>query len=558
VIGVVLHATERRAVEELFELFKTPWEPYRAGRSYDVVLAATSEVPDGDAPLIVIYGSGPTDADRRLGISTGEGREGGTVRDEELEVPVYGRLLTFPAGDRGTPCLTTDWGAAGLTIADPEHTVIRVGYDLFAEAGRLLTAGQPPELAHVPTLDLHVELLRRWIVEAGVALLELPPVPAGHRFAVCLTHDIDFVGIRRHRFDHTMWGFLYRATVGALRRFRRGRLSLGLLLRSWKAAASLPFVYVGLAKDFWEPFGWYLRVEQGLPATYFLIPFPGRVGEHVEVQHASRRAAAYDLAELSSATAALQAAGCELGVHGIDAWHSADRGREELARIAAVTGESRIGIRVHWLLRGDDTVRALEDAGFAYDSTVGYNETVGFRGGTTQVFRPSGADVLLELPLHIQDGALFYGERLDLTEEQAWQRCGAIVDHARSSGGVVTLLWHDRSHGPERFWGDFYARLVGALRADECWFGSGAQVVEWFRKRRAARFEEVQLADGSATTTVRYDGETIEPPLTLRLHRPAAGGGAADAAWNGASGEEAQRLLQGLRRAAPAAAEPSA
>jgi hypothetical protein len=121
----------------------------------------------------------------------------------------------------------------------------------------------------------------------------------------------------------------------------------------------------------------------------------------------------------------------------------------------------------------------------------------------------------------------------------------------------VTLLWHDRSHGPERFWGDFYARLVGDLRADECWFGSGAQVVDWFHKRREVRFEEVQLADGSATT-VRYDGEAIEPPLTLRLHRPAAGGDAVDAAWNGASEEEAQRLLQGLRRAAPTAAEPGA
>jgi len=43
--------------------------------------------------------------------------------------------------------------------------------------------------------------------------------------------------------------------------------------------------------------------------------------------------------------------GCELGVHGIDAWHSVEKGRDELARIAAVTGESRIGIRIHWLLR---------------------------------------------------------------------------------------------------------------------------------------------------------------------------------------------------------------
>ena len=72
---------------------------------------------------------------------------------------------------------------------------------------------------------------------------------------------------------------------------------------------------------------------------------------------------------------------------------------------AEVTGESSIGVRIHWLLRDENTFPALEEAGFAYDSTVGYNETIGYRSGTTQVFRPAGVRSLLELPLHDQDGA---------------------------------------------------------------------------------------------------------------------------------------------------------
>jgi len=51
------------------------------------------------------------------------------------------------------------------------------------------------------------------------------------------------------------------------------------------------------------------------------------------------------------------------------------------------------------------------------------------------------------------------------------------------------LVWHDRSHGPERFWGDFYRRLLRTLRELDGWFGTSGQVVGWFRKRRQIRFE---------------------------------------------------------------------
>ena len=69
------------------------------------------------------------------------------------------------------------------------------------------------------------------------------------RFVVCLTHDIDFVGIRHHMFDHTMWGFLYRSTVGAVRNLcRRQDVGPRVCCEIWRAAASLPFVYLGWAQ----------------------------------------------------------------------------------------------------------------------------------------------------------------------------------------------------------------------------------------------------------------------------------------------------------------------
>jgi hypothetical protein len=314
-------------------------------------------------------------------------------------------------------------------------------------------------------------------------------------------------------------------------------------------------VYAGWAKDFWEPFEWYLDVETGLPATYFLIPFKRRSGEKVPGKEASRRAATYDVSDLPHWTTSLLKKGCELGVHGIDSWHSADKGREELTRIAAVTGDSAIGTRIHWLLRDANTPAVLERAGFAYDSTFGYNETVGYRAGTGQVFRPLGAKTLLEIPLHIQDGALFYPQRLDLSEPEAQARCQVLIDNAAKFGGVLTLLWHDRSHAPERYWGDFYFRLLRTLKATDCWFATAGQVVDWFRKRREVRFELVETEDGSACACPCYDGEQIVPPLNIRLHRPSRevndsvmsslpASDFVDIPWNGVSRDEIGQLLQ--------------
>lgn len=522
---------------EFFELFKTPWEIYVPGRVYDVVIAGACEVPQVDTRLLIVYGPEPGENDASIGVRIGQQQRRGVIRSDEIELPVYTAFSTLAAPDAGRPCAAAAAGPAGVLVKQGDATVIRLGYDFFAEIAWLLSTGQPPEFAHIPTIELHIELLRRWILAAGVPLLEIPPCPAGHHFAVCLTHDIDFVGIRRHFCDHSMWGFVYRATIGSLRALVKGRLSFSGLIRNWLATASLPLVYAGWKKDFWEPFEWYLDVEKDIPATYFIIPFKRRPGEHVTGSGAARRATAYDITDIPEWAATLRERGYEIGVHGLDAWHDPVKGRDEKTRIDTVTGAPETGIRMHWLLQDANTPGKLEAAGYAYDATAGYNETIGYRAGTSQVYRPAGAKTLLELPLHIQDGALFYPQRLNLSEPEAEGRCGSLIANARRFGGVLTLLWHDRSHGPERFWGGFYVALLGRLRSSGVWFGTAGQVVDWFRKRRAVRFVRVE-AGGRTQVRIQYEGGEIQPPLRIRSHsqQPQVhneGPAFSDIAWDG-------------------------
>jgi hypothetical protein len=198
-------------------------------------------------------------------------------------------------------------------------------------------------------------------------------------------------------------------------------------------------------------------------------------------------------------------------------------------RIAAITGATSVGIRMHWLLSDATTASTLENAGYSYDTTAGYNETLGYRNGTTQAFRPFSTRTLLELPLHIQDGALFYPHNLDLSEAEAARQCRQLIDHVQSSGGVLTVLWHDRSHAPERFWGDFYITFVQTLRSSNAWFATASQAVDWFRARRRVHFARLDEGGGSRVR-VWCEGQPIDPPLILRHHEVA---GAEDAAWDG-------------------------
>jgi hypothetical protein len=535
VIGVLCKPGQAAAVEELFELFKTPWEFYAPGRVYAVVVTTADDVPQVEARLVVVYGAETKSTDVRLQTAPGSRLAGQCVEYRGTRLPIYGEVLSF-AG-RGTPILFlgSPAAAAAVSVDEGGQTTIRVGYDVFEELRALTSAGQPVEHAAVPTLDLHIAMLRAWIVDARVPLLEIPPAPARGGFFACLTHDIDFVGIRRHRLDHTMWGFLYRSTVVAVLNVLRGRLSVVRLFKTWRAVASLPFVYLGWAKDFWAPFEWYLEVECDLPATYYLIPFKQRAGDRVAGRHAARRATAYDVtdADLQKWVAVLLESGCEVGVHGIDAWHSVEKGREELARVAAATHQSQVGIRMHWLLRDASTAAVLEQAGYAYDATSGYNDTIGYRAGTTQVFRPLEVKALLELPLHVQDGALFYPQRLDLSEAQAETRCDQLIEGAQLRHGVLTILWHDRSHGPERFWGDFYVGLVQRLKAAGAVFATAGQVVAWFRHRRDVRFDTIQHADGTRVRLQQAGDAAIQPPLRIVLHNAAGAPGETEISWDG-------------------------
>ncbi len=502
-------------------MFKTPWVFWEPGRPCDVlVVTSTAALPESlTVRLVIAFGAIEMREDASLGLSPRSRTDDGVLEVGDLQLPLYTGALTL-AGDATILGRSASNGAALIAeCATGSARTIRCGYNLFSEVEFLLSAGQPPERAGTPTLDLHIALMRRWIVEAGIPLWEIPPAPAGHQFLACLTHDVDFLGIRRHRLDRTLAGFLLRASVGGLRGFIRGRRSLGQLLRNWAALLSLPLVYAGVLPDFWLPFDRYINAEGGFHSTFFLIPFRDRPGRGLDGPSDPRRSVKYGAKETRPWLSKLRSLNFEVGVHGIDAWDDLAAATNELGEVAKLTGEAELGVRMHWLYFNPSSFSTLDRAGFVYDASIGYNDAVGFRAGTTQVFRPLLAERLLELPLHIQDTALLFPGRMGCTEQEALDLCTPILDWTQRLGGVITLSWHERSLVPERQWDGVYRRLLAQLRQRGAYVGSAREVVSWFTARRSVDLQGAEIqADCLQALADRGSEAVASPVLILRSH----------------------------------------
>ncbi|QYZ79893.1 hypothetical protein E2N92_10890 [Methanofollis formosanus] len=343
--------------------------------------------------------------------------------------------------------------------------------DYFAEIARILNEGLPH--CHEPVVEILIDELRQ-VLKEHTLLVEIPPVPWGYSYIVALTHDVDITSVRERR-----WVSVGYAVYQCLRK--------GMV----KDATCILGAKCGIGEDPWRCFEEWMRLEEdfGVRSTWFFLPEKGMAGEGAP----AIRAGYYDLDPALIKT--LTDGGWEVGVHGLDNWWDAGAAQDELRRVSDLTG-AEVGTRVHWLLFDAGSWKKLDEAGYAYDSTFGYNDDVGFRAGTMQPYRPRGCERLLEVPLIIQDGGLFGGKTwnssddggrgacLRLSEEEAMERCDEVLAYAKQYGGVVTLLWHQVSMAAPKKWGEFYRVLVERAIADEVWVASVEDVTRWFERRR--------------------------------------------------------------------------
>jgi peptidoglycan/xylan/chitin deacetylase (PgdA/CDA1 family) len=280
----------------------------------------------------------------------------------------------------------------------------------------------------------HATMLMAWFenyLRRGNAVEALPkppsPVPGIEHIVIC-SHDIDFY---------------YTNTFSALFRLLKNLVISFRLYRSWEY--------------FSDNYRMILELLGGRRVGDYLPALLSALRQHdtqstlfVVSRKAHRRDPNYRLEEIAPHLASALQKGFSVGLHA--SYESVVERNElqtEVMRLREVLGKRPLGSRQHWLRfhTHEKLFEAVEAATLAYDSSLGFAETPGFRNGASFAFPPYDFKNekpynFLEIPLVLMDGNLEAASRL--LGEPPQEIADGLLHESRSwSWGGIALLWHN-------------------------------------------------------------------------------------------------------------------
>jgi len=159
----------------------------------------------------------------------------------------------------------------------------------------------------------------------------------------------------------------------------------------------------------------------------------------------------YDIEDLEPEIKNIINRGWEVGLHGGHTTYlNPNDMREKKERLEKVTRKPVFGYRNHFLrFRVPDSWEYLSQAGFQYDSTVGYADCAGFRNGMCHPYRPIDLNTnkeidIFEIPLILMDITLDQ-TYMRLEGKSKWEFIKMLIDRNSKCHGLLTILWHNSS-----------------------------------------------------------------------------------------------------------------
>ncbi|MCK4881485.1 MAG: hypothetical protein KAS92_00515 [Candidatus Omnitrophica bacterium] len=179
----------------------------------------------------------------------------------------------------------------------------------------------------------------------------------------------------------------------------------------------------------------------------------------------------YDISrniKLQKTLHALGKEGFQIGLHG--SYQSAVD-REALARekriLENILGHKVDRVRQHWLRYEEDVTPYVHNELFEYDSTLGWNDAIGFRSGCASRYKPydhkaqKGFD-FFETPQVIMDGNIF--DHDDDDREEIIKRAFSLLERLkRCKNAHAAISWHQRSSSADYQWHKVYEELANSI-----------------------------------------------------------------------------------------------
>ncbi len=343
-----------------------------------------------------------------------------------------------------------------------------------------------------PWLDRLVLAERDRLAAASPGSAPEPMWPGGKSFAVCLTHDMDFITLHPSMSGSAR---MLARNLGLLTRRPRDRAHVSDMVRNTVRATYLLATLRGLRPSRERTYDEWLALEDrhGFKSTFFYFPDAVSVPHVYDCQYSYDDPARFGgrRMRVRDMMVEMDRAGWEVGLHG--SYHSAVQpgmlGMQK-RRVEAAVGRPVLSTRQHWLRYDVRTTPKLQaEAGLLADSTQGFNRNVGFRAGTsfpymTWDFAGDAALPVLEVPQHVMDGALFTPNALEYDVEHAVRHCVHLMGKVQAVGGCLTLSWHPNSLQYPHYWATYEAVLAEAARRG-AWGCTMGELHRWWTERTA-------------------------------------------------------------------------
>ena len=183
----------------------------------------------------------------------------------------------------------------------------------------------------------------------------------------------------------------------------------------------------------------------------------------------------YDIqsAKLKKIVKTLKNEGHEIGLHpAFHSWNNYDSLNTEKHSVEATLEKKVTSCRQHWLrFSFKETWRNQELAGFLLDSTLGFNDRVGFRNGAAlktpawDNVQKKASSSLKCLPMVLMDSHLFDYNNMSKSERRGI--IDKIVEEIAFTGGEASIIWHQRVFHSDYGWGDDYEYLLNKITLEE-------------------------------------------------------------------------------------------
>lgn len=290
-----------------------------------------------------------------------------------------------------------------------------------------------------PVVDEWMEILRQIAARTWPGLALNRPA-----FQMCPSHDVDFPS-----------RYAYRTRNGLMR-----EIGLDLLRRHQPLSALMaPWIVLGSRRrlsraDPANTFDWLMELSERHALTSAFYFICGRTVPAMDASYEPEQPAIRGLMRN------IHERGHEVGLHpSYGTFRQPELLASEARRLRSVcAGEGisqrRWGGRMHYLRwESPTTLRAWEQAGMDYDSTLGYADRAGFRCGTCHeypAFDPVAdrAVAVRILPLVAMEGTIMSSQYMGLgSGEAAFAALSALKDTCRRVMGKFTLLWHNSELG---------------------------------------------------------------------------------------------------------------